>query len=94
MRRLGIDGILIGTAAVLSVLYVVMWLTGEVKWSLFDFAVAGVLLSSAGLAVKLLFTVFTKPAHRLIVGAAIFFALFLVWVEIAVGLFGTRFAGS
>ena len=36
----------------------------------------------------------TKKQHRIILCLAILFVLLLVWAELAVGIFGTPFAGS
>jgi hypothetical protein len=54
----------------------------------------GVLLFGTGLACELVLRKVKKPVHRLLVCGAILFALFLVWAELAVGIFGSPFAGS
>lgn len=63
-------------------------------WSPFDFAVAAVLLFGAGLVCEFALRTVKKTRHRIAVCAAVLFALFLVWAELAVGIFGTPFAGS
>jgi hypothetical protein len=35
-----------------------------------------------------------KIGHRIAICAALLVALFLIWAELAVGIFGTPFAGS
>lgn len=73
---------------------VAMQFTSEVNWSGFDFLVAGVLLLGTGLLVEgVLRTVKTK-SKRLLLVSLILLLLALVWIELAVGLFGTPFAGS
>ena len=63
-------------------------------WSRFDFVVAGVLLLGTGLMCELALRLITKFEYRIAAVAALLLALFLVWAEVAVGLFGTPFAGS
>lgn len=83
------------TAAILLVPFIAMQFTGEVNWSAFDFVVAGVLLGgSTGLAYVLSTMKMSSPRSRLAIGAVLAVALVLVWAELAVGLFGTPFAGS
>lgn len=71
-----------------------MQFTSDVKWSAFDFAVAGTLLFGTGLLLELVLKKVKTTKYRIIISAALFIALFLVWAELAVGIFGTRFAGS
>jgi len=63
-------------------------------WSPIDFITAGVLLLGTGLLCELVLRMVKKFTYRLALCAAILFALALIWIELAVGLFGTRFAGS
>ena len=73
---------------------VAMQFSSEVTWSVSDFLVAGVLLLGTGLLVEaVLRTVKTKSKRLLLVGV-ILLILALIWIELAVGLFGTPFAGS
>jgi hypothetical protein len=71
-----------------------MQFTNEVAWALFDFIVAGVLLLGTGLLCELVIRKVKKTEHRIVVCAIILVALFLIWAELAVGIFGTPFAGS
>lgn len=70
-----------------------LW-TEEVQWKLGDYCVAGVLLGSVVVIVELIlsFTLHRKYKRLFIVLSILFFML--VWVELAVGLFGSPFAGS
>jgi len=63
-------------------------------WSPVDFIIAGVLLLGTGLACELVLRKVKKFEYRIAVCAAILALLALVWIELAVGLFGTPFAGS
>ncbi|SFA45928.1 hypothetical protein SAMN04488511_105195 [Pedobacter suwonensis] len=79
---------------ILSIPLIAMQFTTEVKWDLSDFLVAGALLFSTGLALELVIRNLKSGTLRTIVLIVILIALFLVWAELAVGIFGTRFAGS
>jgi hypothetical protein len=71
-----------------------MLFTSEVNWSLFDFVVAGVLLYGTGLVLELILRKGRSTKQRIIAAVILFVVLFLVWAELAVGIFGTPFAGS
>lgn len=71
-----------------------MLFTNEVHWSLFDFVVAGVLLSITGLAIELVLRKVNTLKNRLLFTGLILFIFFLIWAELAVGIFGSPFAGS
>ena len=73
---------------------IVMQFTDEVNWNLADFVVAGVLLLGTGLICELVMRKVKKTNHRIILCAFILVALLLIWIELAVGLFGTPFAGT
>lgn len=86
--------ILIVVAVILTIPLVAMQFTTEVNWSLFDFVVAGILLLGTGLIIELILRNVKLLKHRILLSAIVLFILFLVWAELAVGLFGTPFAGS
>jgi hypothetical protein len=71
-----------------------MQFTNEVDWKLFDFVVMGALLLSAGLGCEFVLRKVTRIENRVLICGAILLALFLIWAELAVGIFGTPFAGS
>ena len=73
---------------------IAMQLTDEVKWSLFDFIIMGTLLLITGLMGEIIFKRVKNSKHRLILYIIIAMIFFLVWAELAVGIFGTPFAGS
>ena len=87
-------GIVAAVVLLLAVVYAAMRLSGEVKWSVFDFAFAGVLLLGTGVVIEFVLRRVQKTTHRLAIGAGILFLLVIVWAELAVGLFGTPLAGS
>ena len=87
-------GIVLVAMIMLSVPLVAMKFTNEVKWSGFDFVIAGVLLLGTGLLCEFVLRKVKRWEYRIALCAAILFALFIVWAELAVGLIGTPFAGS
>ena len=87
-------GILIVIPLLLLIPFVAMQYTTEVHWTIFDFIIAGLLLLGAGLAIELILRMVSQRKHRIILGITVFVVLFLLWAELAVGIFGTPFAGS
>jgi ABC-type cobalt transport system substrate-binding protein len=87
-------GILLAVAVLLLIPLIAMQFSEGVNWSGFDFMIAGVLLLGTGLLCELVLRKVKKTESRLILVGVILLVLFLVWAEIAVGVFGTPFAGS
>lgn len=79
---------------ILLVPFVAMRFSKEVNWSTFDFVVAGVLLFSTGLLVELVIRKVTKKKHRIVLFSILIISLLIIWLELAVGIFGTPLAGS
>lgn len=75
-------------ALLLLVPLVAMRFTAEVNWTGSDFVVAYVVLASAGLALRFLLRRRRDPVGRLAAAAAVGSTLFMVWVNLAVGLVG------
>ncbi|MFY7910814.1 MAG: hypothetical protein ACOVO2_14705 [Emticicia sp.] len=73
---------------------VAMQFTTEVNWSLFDFIVAGVLLFGTGGLIELSLRNIKTLNQRVLIIAGMLLVLFLIWAELAVGIFGTPFAGN
>jgi len=89
---------LIGILAIVFILLLIpliaMQFSADVNWSLFDFMIAGILLLGTGLACELVFRKVKTKERRIALCVTILAVLFLVWAELAVGIFGTPFAGS
>lgn len=94
MKNKRLVGILIAVVAILSVPLIAMQFTTEVNWSLADFVIMGILLLGTGLACEFILRNVTSRNSRIGLVAAVLVLLFLVWAELAVGIFGTPFAGS
>lgn len=82
----------IGVGLLLLVPLVAMPFTDEVAWSVADFAAAAGLLFCAGSA----YVAITHGAtqRRLLIAVTVLVVLAAVWAELAVGVFGTPWAGS
>lgn len=87
-------GIVLTVALLLFVPLIAMQFTREVNWSPFDFIVAGVLLLGTGLACEFVMRRVTRMNYRMAICGAILLILVLVWIELAVGIFGSPLAGS
>jgi ABC-type Mn2+/Zn2+ transport system permease subunit len=87
-------GIVLTVALLLLIPLIAMQFTEEVNWTLFDFVVAGVLLLGTGLMCEYVMRKIKKIGYRVALVGAVLLALFLIWAELAVGIFGTPFAGS
>lgn len=86
--------IVLSVALLLLIPFIAMQFTNEVMWTLSDFIIAGVLLLGTGLMCELVIRKVTTPRHRIIFCTVILFGLVIIWLELAVGIFGTPFAGS
>jgi dipeptide/tripeptide permease len=79
---------------------IAMQLTNEVNWSFFDFIIMGALLTIIGLLIGIILQKVKNSKNsknsknRLILIVTIIMMFFLIWAELAVGLFGTIFAGD
>lgn len=94
MKNIRLIGIFIAVPVLLLIPYVAMKFTNEVDWKALDFAIAGFLLLSTGLACEFVLRTVKSVTGRVAVCAGILLLLFIVWAELAVGILGTPLAGS
>ena len=90
MQNRDIVGIMLAAAFLLLLPLLAMQFTDGVVWTAFDFAVAWALLAGAGLTYRLATRRAGNIAYRAAVGVAVATALFLVWVDLAVGIIGSE----
>jgi len=83
---------IVGT--ILLIPLIAMQLTNEVNWSVFDFIIMGAMLTITGLLGEIIFKKVKKYKHRVILYVVVSITFLLIWAELAVGIFGTPFAGS
>lgn len=81
-------------AVILSIPLIAMQFTTEVKWTASDFLIMGALLFTTAFAVDLVLKKVKTFKSRLILVFGILALLILIWVEMAVGIFGSPIAGS
>jgi len=80
--------------ALLSIPLVGNLISNEVNWSVSDFLIAGILLFTTAFLVNLVRNRIKKQSQKVLVTIFILLALALIWLELAVGIFGSPFAGS
>lgn len=87
-------GILLTVAFILLIPLAAMQFTKEVNWTLLDFATIAVLLLGAGFLGEVIMNMVTRTTYRVALLGALLILVALIWIELAVGIFGTPFAGS
>ena len=83
---------IVGT--ILLIPLIAMQLTNEVNWSLFDFIIMGAMLTITGLLGEIIFKKVKIVKYRMALYVVVAIIFLLTWAELAVGIFGTPFAGS
>ena len=73
---------------------IAMQFTNEVNWSFFDFIIMGLMLTITSLLIRITLKKFKNSKNRIIFIPIIIIIFFLIWAELGVGIFGTRFAGN
>ncbi len=71
-----------------------MQFSSAVEWNSLDFLIMGILLTGTGFLSEITFRLVKTVKSRIILISTILFVFILVWAELAVGIFGTPFAGS
>ncbi len=86
--------ILLIVGVLLLIPFFAMQFSSEVFWTVSDFIIMGILLLVTGLGIDLVLRKVSSSKNRLIIGGIILAVFFMIWAELAVGVFGTPFAGS
>lgn len=94
MKNKRFFGILLTVTLLLCIPLIAMQFSDEVNWTLSDFIIAGALLLGTGLAIEFTARTVKTKSNKIAIIAITLIALFLIWAELAVGIFGTPFAGS
>ena len=71
-----------------------MLISDEINWSIFDFLVMGVLLFSFGISINLVLNNTKNSKIRITLFTILILIFSLIWIELAVGIFESPFAGS
>lgn len=80
--------------AILLIPLIAMQFTNEVDWDIFDFAIMGFLLLGTATVCEIVLRLVKSIKYRILICGVVLLAFFLIWAELAVGIFGTPFAGS
>ncbi|MGM1054878.1 MAG: hypothetical protein ACQEWG_03215 [Bacteroidota bacterium] len=94
MKNKRLKGIVLVVMLLLLIPFIAMQFTDEVNWTVFDFVVAGILLLGTGLLFELVIRKLKNKNYQIAAITVLLAVLFLVWAELAVGIFGSPFAGS
>jgi hypothetical protein len=68
--------------------------SNEVNWSFFDFIVMGILIFSLSFGIRQVAITTKNTNYRILIIGIILLVFLLVWIELAVGIFDTPFAGN
>lgn len=71
-----------------------MQFSTEVYWSFLDFVVMGVLLLVLGFSIRFIYSKKGVIKYPLLMIFAVVVLFFVIWAELAVGIFGSPIAGS
>lgn len=94
MKNKRLTIILGAVVAILLVPFIAMQFSTEVNWGPWDFFIMGFILLSTGLVLELILAKIKSFQKKLLFCGILFTVFFLLWAELAVGLFGSLFAGS
>ncbi len=86
--------IVIVSLIILLIPFIAMQFTEEVVWTLKDFIIAGVLLIGMGLLTDYFLRIIKDRKYKIAIIIISILLLLIIWVELAVGIFGSPFAGS
>ena len=71
-----------------------MFISNEINWSFFDFIIMGSLLIFLSIGINFVSNRTKNLKNRVLYIGILVIIFMLIWAELAVGLFGTPFAGS
>lgn len=94
MKKESLIIILSAVVILLLIPFIAMQFTNEVDWKILDFTIMGILLFGTGLLCELVIRKVKNIQNRILLCGGILFVFLLIWAELAVGIFGTPFAGS
>lgn len=82
------------TTLILLIPFVAMQFTEEVNWQVGDFLIGGSLIFAFLSVGSWIFQKNGLSGNRLLWAIGVIILIVLLWIELAVGVFGTPFAGS
>lgn len=78
----------------LSIPLIAMQFTDNVIWSMADFIIAGIIIFGVTQLILMLLKTAKHPKIKVILVTLSITILFLTWIELAIGIFGTPIAGN
>lgn len=94
MKNQRLKIILTSVVILLLIPFLAMQFTEEVNWTLFDFMAAGILLLGTGLICEFALRKIKETKYKILACIIVILLFLVVWIELAVGIFGTPLAGS
>lgn len=89
-----LTAILLTAAGLLCIPLIAMQLTSEVDWKFSDFLLMGILLFSLGIFFEIILRKFKTTGQRIILCGIALTIFFLIWAELAVGVFNSPLTGN
>ena len=86
--------ILCSVPLLLAIPFLAMQFSSEVTWSLTDFITMGILLLSVGMGIEFILRKTKSTQYRIALILGVILLFVLIWIELAVGIFGTSIAGT
>ena len=68
--------------------------SNQVNWSLFDFIVMGFLLGLTGISIHFIIEKIRNKTFKIVTIIFVLIIFLMIWVELAVGVFGSPITGS
>ncbi|MAY83301.1 MAG: hypothetical protein CMP59_04130 [Flavobacteriales bacterium] len=94
MRSIRLPFLLISATLILITPLIAMQFSSEVDWGLLDFILAGILLYGTAFTINAILNKVQGRTKQILAIGISLLILLLIWAELAVGVFGTPFAGS
>ena len=86
--------VLVIVSTLLTIPLIAMQFTTEVQWELLYFVIAAAILISVGMFIAFVMNQPVLQKYRWFIISAVVLVFVLLWMELAVGLFGSPIAGS
>lgn len=86
--------LLLSVPLLLLIPLLAMQFSTAVNWSAGDFLFMGLLLLGLGLVVEVILSRVSRRQYRIMFLVFVVLGFLLLWAELAVGIFGSPFAGS
>lgn len=86
--------LLLASMSLLLVPAVAMLFSSEVVWTSYDFTIAALVILGTVVLAELILRMFPRKKQRIYLIALLFILFGVLWIEMAVGVFGSPIAGT